>query len=1109
MSGIRDMNRGPLYLLGLLGALKALGLVLIANAIATGIVAVIHGEAGWRGAVAIGLVGAILRAVVTWATEVVSHRAMIGEKQRLRAELAERLVDDASGDNVGAMTTLATRGLDELDKYYTVFLPALVAAATVPLVVGARILFADPLSALVVALTVPLIPVFMTLIGMHTNERVAAATDAMARLSDHLVELARGLPVLIGLGRVHDQTEALRRISEDHRRASVRTLRTAFLSSLALELIATISVAVVAVVVGVRLVSGTMSLEVGLLALVLAPECFIPFRAIGSAFHASQDGVEALRRVRDVVDAPGRAWSIRSTRGTRVRVDGLSVTYADRVEPAIAHLSFDTQPNGITVLHGASGAGKSTVLAAMAGVVPPSARVTGGIVSPGPAHVAYLPQHPHTVADTAIAELKVYDAAISDDDARRLLELLGLGELAGTDPALFSPGELRRLAFARVLARVNAGATLVLLDEPTAHLDDASARAVRTMIARVTASATVIVASHDPTVQAMADRTVHVDASHAHPRPRPAATEVDQTDGSTAVSAGGHTVFADLDTHPYRELGRFLRPVLLRVTAAVILGTLAVAFAVALTAVSGWLIVRASEHPPILYLLVAIVGVRFFGIGRGVLRWCERVVSHDAIFAALTTLRVRLWRGLAARGPANKSLLAAGSTLDRLVSDADQVRDLVLRVVMPPLVAAAITVSATAVLAAIYPPALWPMVSLIAIALVIAPLAAVWANHHAAATASAARSASVRTFAGMLAASAELKANDADVVVRQRVSMLDAQLARADRRSAFSLGIGTALVVLACSSVAILMLPVAAADVAGGALPAGLMAVLVLTPLGLIDPLLDAVDAAQQWPTLKRVLGRVGDVTAAGDSANTDSDDTTEAPSVESLTIQDLAYTYPNATVSAFSGLDAAVTRGQWLTVTGPSGSGKSTLLGVLLRYLAPSRGRYFLNDVDAETLSGDSVRSRVAWCPQEGHLFDSSLRSNLLIARSRDDAPDDAELISALERVGLDDFVAALPHGLDTRIGSAGAFMSGGQRQRVAVARTLLARCDVLLIDEPTAHLDDQAATSLLTDLRGAAAGTITVLVTHHVTTIDADDQRLRLGEITTESRAGVVLGA
>jgi ATP-binding cassette subfamily C protein CydCD len=737
-------------------------------------------------------------------------------------------------------------------------------------------------------------------------------------------------------------------------------------------------------------------------------------------------------------------------------------------------------------------------------VLPRDATVRGGIVAPDQDRVAYLPQHPHTVGSSVLDELVVYARARTETEHLQLLDEVGLGELAGTDPALLSPGELRRLAFARVVARVRSGAQLVLLDEPTAHLDESSAAVVRRMIVELSASATVVVASHDAAVHAVADRWVQLDTSRAA---HGAHDEASEPVAATSIHRPRQE--QAVRERPLRELAAVLRPVLPRLAAAVLLGTLATAFAIALTGVSGWLIVRASEHPPILYLLVAIVGVRFFGIGRGVLRWCERLLAHDAVFAGVTTLRIRLWNGLAARGPANRSLLGAGSTLDRLISDADRVRDLTPRVVMPPLVGATTTAAVIGALCLIYPPSLWLTLPLAAVALVAAPLLAVLADGGASATATRVRSASVRAFASMLSAGAELKANAAEPVMRERVTSLDAQRAQADRRSAWALGVGTALVVLACSSTAILMLPVAAGAVASGSLSAGLLAVLVLTPLGLIDPLLDCVDAAQQWPTLRRVLGRVGEVTGAQQVEDSDTGALATAPPVLSLANESLAYRYPQSAVPAFTGASASVRRGELLAVTGPSGSGKSTLLAVLLRYLTPTDGRYLLNGTDATAFTGDAVRRRVAWCPQEGHLFDSSLRANLLIARGRDDAPNDAELTAVLRRVGLGSFLADLPDGLDTRIGSAGSFISGGQRQRVAVARTLLAKSDVLLIDEPTAHLDEQAATALLADVRAATSDKITVLVTHQPTGIAPDDRRLSLGVTRPNSRAGVVLGA
>lgn len=509
-----DLGRRALYVLGLLGAAKATGLVLVAQGLASGLAALLAHDDGWRAAVWVGLLGAAVRGGASWALQVASARVALGVKERLRGQVLARAVTGARG-TVGATTTLATTGLDELDRYYTGFLPTLVGAATVPVLVGVRILTADWVSALIVVVTIPLIPVFMALIGMHTRDSVAAASAALGRLSDHMVELARGLPVLIGLGRVREQTRALRELSDEWRTTSLATLRTAFLSALALELISTLSVALVAVFVGVRLVGGTMTLEAGLLALVLAPECFAPFRDIGSAFHASQTGLDARRRVQELLDDPAPTVSLtRSSAPSGVTVRGLTVTHAGRSTPAVSDVSFSAAGGELLSLDGASGAGKSSILAVLAGrgpVLSGEAHVSGSVTLPG--EVAYLPQHPQFARSLASDELRAYGA--TDASARALLADLHLPD---ADPARLSPGEQRRLAFARVMARVAAGARVALLDEPTAHLDEASARIVREEIARLRAEGiAVIVASHDPGLRALADTHVLVAAAPRSP----------------------------------------------------------------------------------------------------------------------------------------------------------------------------------------------------------------------------------------------------------------------------------------------------------------------------------------------------------------------------------------------------------------------------------------------------------------------------------------------------------------------------------------------------------------------------------------------------------------
>ena len=327
-------SRGALLALGAVAAARAVGLIALMSALAAGIA---HVAAGHQLDVAslllYGLGGVVLRAAATWASRVIAVRAAVDVKESLRARLVEHQLNNAgasnnagsssnagSSNNAGAgesggvakgnatshseasATVVASRGLDGLDSFFRDYLPALVATAVIPLAVLARVVWADWVSALIIVLTIPLVPVFMALIGWHTEERIQQAQDGLDRLSHHLSELARGLPVLVGLRRADAQRRALFDVSEKYRLSTAKTLRAAFMSSFALELIATISVALVAVFIGVRLVWGQLSLEDGLVALMLAPEAYMSLRAVGAGFHASEDGVAALKRVNAILE---------------------------------------------------------------------------------------------------------------------------------------------------------------------------------------------------------------------------------------------------------------------------------------------------------------------------------------------------------------------------------------------------------------------------------------------------------------------------------------------------------------------------------------------------------------------------------------------------------------------------------------------------------------------------------------------------------------------------------------------------------------------------------------------------------------------------------------
>ena len=1137
-------TRTALYLLGLLAALKALSLVLIGGALASALAGLSAGDPAWGEGIAAGAAGVVLRSLTVWGQAVAARRAALGVKEELRSRLVERALRHGArgeGPADGGLAVLATRGLDALDSYYTQFLPALVNCAVVPLLLGTRILFTDWVSAAVVVLTVPLVPLFMVLIGRYTEDRVREAQGTLAKLSAHMLELAKGLPVLVGLGRATAQRKALEEISGEYRSRTMETLRTAFLSALALELIATISVAVVAVFIGVRLVHGDMPLEAGLLALILAPDCYLPLRELGTAHHASDDGRVALAEANAVLDAPEPAplrasSAIPATHDgasplTTIGVSGLTVTYAGRT--AVGPLSFVAPAGRITALAGPSGAGKSTVLGVLAGIVGGGAgtTVTGALSGLDRGMLAWVPQHPATVADTVLGEVELYctdtpagqrgtPVRPAAEVARECLDKAGAGHLAARHPAGLSPGELRRVALARGLARVASGATVLLLDEPTAHLDEASALVVEEAVARLRGRATVILVAHEDRTRGLADHVVEMaaDAPVDAPRalaagmaspaglPGPAAPEAPARAGGqreTASHGGQGTPAANGTAIPpvaIRLLAGVLAPVRWQFLAAAAVGTLAVMFAVALSGLSGWLIIRASEQPPILYLLTAIVGVRFFGIGRAVLRYWERLLLHDAVFAALTRLRGRLWEALSRKALAVRRLLQGGNVLGTVIDDVDTVRDLLPRVVLPPVTAVAVSGLALAATAILVPAALPAVLAGGAASLLLAPALAVLADRASASAEQALRRDVLGHVAAALDARSDLRANGVAFRVLSRLRRGDREATAASQRSARADGLGHAAVTAACGGAAFGAAWLAAPGVLAGTTAPATAAVVVLLLLALVEPYAAMTTAVRQFPAFRTVLRRIGESGVLGgpDGVGADkarrsghqSDGRVPVPARPGgragVELAGLAAAWPGGP-EVFSGLDAAAEPGRWLTVTGPSGSGKSTLLSVLLGFLPAARG---------------AVRAtgQVAWCPQEAHLFDSTIRGNLLLGRPPEGqahgrrAEADTDMRQALAAVGLAPLVDRLPAGLDTRIGPGGAFLSGGERQRLAVARTLMTGSEVILLDEPTAHLDRESAAAMLADLRWGLRDRTVVLVTHHAADIMPEDARLVL---------------
>ena len=1086
---------------------------------------------------------AVGRALVSWLTELAAHRASAAVKSELRGRLLDRAVALGpgwlSGQRTGSLVTLATRGVDALDDYFSRYLPQLGLAVVVPVAVLARIVTEDWVSAAIIVGTLPLIPLFMVLIGWATQSRMDRQWQLLSRLSGHFLDVVAGLPTLKVFGRAKAQAESIRRITGEYRQATMRTLRIAFLSSFALELLATLSVALVAVAIGMRLVHGDMDLYIGLVILVLAPEAYLPLRQVGAQFHAAAEGLAAAEEIFAVLETPlpasgaGAVPSVAS-----LAFEGVTVRYPGRSADAVTDVSFTVEPGETVALVGPSGAGKSTLLSVLLGFVRPAqgrvrvggADLAGLDLEEWRSRIAWVPQRPHLYAGTIAENVRLARPDADDDAVRGALRDAGALEFVdalpegaetvlGEDGAGLSAGQRQRLALARAFL---ADRPVLLLDEPTAALDGATEAEVVAAVRRLSVGRTVLLVVHRPALLSAASRVVRLSGSEIPSGLRPtdpqnlcpSTTGLDQFEGEAAERLGraesGTTDRPDqLEGEAAQGLGLPVggpveavaeggRSVLGRVRAAsgarrgrlllaLLLGALALGSAVGLMATSGWLISRASQEPPVLYLMVAVTATRAFGIGRAVFRYGERLVSHDAVLRMLAETRVAVYRRLERLAPAGLRTTRRGDLLTRLVADVDALQDYWLRWLLPAGVALAVSAGSVAFTAWLLPEAGAALAVGLLAAGVGVPLVTSAVARRAEHRLAPARGLLATRVTDLLTGTAELTVAGALPARTDEARRADGTLTRIASRGATATALGDGLTALLTGLTVVATALLGAQAVADGRLSGVTMAVVVLTPLAAFEAVLGLPLAARHRQRVRRSAERVYEVLDAPEPVR-EPERPRQAPAAPfPVVLKGLTARYPGQSRDALDDVDLALHEGRRVAVVGASGAGKSTLAQVLLRFLDPAAGSYTLAGVDAYGMDSDDVRRLVGLCAQDAHLFDSSVRENLLLARK--DATEE-DLRDVLGRARLLDWVDGLPDGLDTLVGEHGARLSGGQRQRLALARALLADFPVLVLDEPAEHLDLPTADALTADLLAATEGRTTLLITHRLAGLEAVDE-------------------
>jgi ATP-binding cassette subfamily C protein CydCD len=1097
------------------------------------------------------------RAFLTWLNEIAANAVAVKIKTNLRNRLFAHILKlgpaYSRGQRTGELTAAAVEGIEALDAYFSQYLPQLVITALIPISILIFVFPIDLLSGVVFLLTAPLIPFFMILIGKGAEVVTKRQYETLRLLSAHFLDSLQGLTTLKLFGQSKAQTQTIAQVSEKFRDTTMDVLRITFLSALALELLATLSTAVIAVEIGFRLLYAKMEFQPALFLLVLAPEFYMPLRALGARFHAGMNGTTAAKRIYEILDTPAAEAQVTSYglqveslepstfnpltgSGQAIQLENLSFTYPNETTPALENINFTIQRGQHIALVGKTGAGKSTLVNLLLGFIQP----TSGkfILHPSSfilrSSIAWVPQKAHLFHDTLAANIRIGKADATDEEIIIAAQAASLHEFIESLPqkyetvisesgARLSSGQAQRLALARAFLK---DAPILIMDEPTSSLDPETEALLEESTRKLMQGRTTITIAHRINTIFQSDQIIVLKSGRIVERgthrelianngeyaemvkPYELQTKSYELQGTSyklQVETPQITETTQrpstLNAQPFMQhatrntqyvlprLLSFLKGNWSRVALSVVIGSVTIGSSVALMGTSAWLISTAALHPSVADLGVSVVGVRFFGILRGISRYFERLVSHDVTFRLLSRLRAWFYEKLEPLAPARLMEFRAGDLLARIIGDVETLENFYVRVVSPPLTAVVVGLFTSIFLASFYP--------------ILAPVFLIFFLSLGIALPALSQILSRRAAEQIITLRADLHTHLVDSIQgmadllaygrgEERVSQINAHgldYGNAQRRMARVTGIHSGLTTLLTNlglwTILLLCIP----QVTSGSLAGPMLASLTLLTFASFEAVIPLPLAAQMWNSSREAAKKLFEVV---DTKPVISDQllvTSHQPSATNyqLQITNLSFTYPNQNIPAVQHITFNVQPGNSVAIVGPSGAGKSTLANLLLRFWDYEIGGITLGGDSLKSLNQDEVRARIGLVSQNAYFFNTSVFENLRFARRKVTRE---EIESAAKAAQIHDFIMGMKNGYDTLIGEQGLRLSGGERQRLAIARVLIKDAPILILDEPTANLDAVTERQVLEMLFGIMKRKTSLLITHRLIGLENVDE-------------------